>query len=89
MPLISYREVIAAWALILLVGAAVFGTDFLWRDATTNTACRPHVVAPNTHLPGTASASDHGERLDRLDWDRDINAGGTPAKVHVPRPCPL
>lgn len=94
MPIISYREVIAAWALIALVGAAVFGSDFLWRDAATNAACPQHVVAPEghvpgTHVPGNSNAYDHGERLDRLDWDRDLNASGSPASRQTATPCPL
>jgi hypothetical protein len=86
MPVISYREIVAAWALIVLVSAALFGSDFIWRDAATS--CAQRIVAPQSRFPGTGSVYDHGERLDRLDWDKDINSAERPAPAPKPNPCP-
>ncbi|MBI2254056.1 MAG: hypothetical protein HYU58_05515 [Proteobacteria bacterium] len=87
MPIISHREVIAAWALIVLVGGILFGADFALRD--TAASCEQHVVAPERHIPDASSSYDRGQRLERLDWDKDVGAGGGPASVRTADPCPL
>jgi hypothetical protein len=86
MPVISYREVVAAWALIVLVGAALFGSDFIWRDAATS--CTQRIMSPQSNFRGADSRYDHGERLDRLDWDKDIDDGEKPVPAKKQIPCP-
>jgi hypothetical protein len=87
MPIISFREVIAAWALLVVVGGFLFGADLVLRDSST--ACQQRVVAPQRPVPGAGDIHDRGERLERLDWDKDINASGAPAPAGVANPCPL
>lgn len=87
MPVISYREVIAAWALIVVVGGILFGSDLVLHDMST--ACQQRVVAPQRPIPGANDIHDHGERLERLDWDKDINASGVSTSVGAANPCPL
>lgn len=57
----------AAWVLIALAALILISFDFS-ADSADGTACQQRLIAPGSY----AFDSDRGgERIDRLDWDRD------------------
>nr|WP_298684307.1 hypothetical protein [uncultured Dongia sp.] len=75
----------ATWLLIALAALALLSFDFATDDADA-TACRQRLIAPESYA---LDPDAHGERIDRLDWDREgYERSATGGRRTSAPPCP-